>query len=215
MRTAPLRHRGDTDQLNLELQLPNHVLTPATDEKGFVELMVKHYPGGKQSTHIHSLQPGDKLTFLGPIPEVKWTANKHPHVALIAGGAGITPMYQLARGILKNPADQTRISLVWGVNTDSDLFLGDELKALEKQYPGRINVTYVVATPDAGSPHQKGFVTKQILEKVGLSPSSEKNKGTQVLVCGPPPMEAALKGTKKAPGVLGELGYTAAQISSF
>src|SRR5689334_10178425 len=134
--------------------------------------MVKLYPGGKQNSHIHSLKPGDYLTF-APIPELKWTANQHSHVAMIAGGAGITPMYQLARGILKNPEDKTRITLVWGVNTDEDLFLKDEFDALSKQYPGRVKTVYVVATPGAGSPYQKGFVTKQILEGAGLSPSEK------------------------------------------
>jgi len=181
--------------------------------------MVKLYPGGKQSSHIHSLKPGDSLTF-APIPELKWTPNKHPHLAMIAGGAGITPMYQLARGVLKNPEDQTRITLVWGVNTDEDIFLGKEFGALEKEYPGRFKVHYVVATPDANSPHRKGFVTKQILEDLGLSSKSEKNRGTKVLVCGPPPMEKALKGTKSflggaKPGLLAELGYGADQIFSF
>jgi cytochrome-b5 reductase len=185
--------------------------TPTNDlaEPGFVELMVKHYPGGKGSTHLHSLKPGDSLTFF-PIPGYGWSTNKHPHVAMIAGGAGITPMYQLTRGILKNPDEQTRITLVWGVNTDSDLFLKDEFNALEKKFPGRFKVIYVVATPDAGSPYQKGFVTKQVLESAGLSPTSEKNTGTKVLLCGPPPMEKALKGT-----VLKELGYTKDQIHSF
>lgn len=173
--------------------------------------MVKHYPGGKQSTHLHSLKPGDKLTF-APIKGLAWTPNKHDHVALIAGGAGITPMYQLARGILRNPDDQTRITVVWGVNTDSDIFLKDELAALERNYPGRFKAVYAVATPDAGSPHQKGFVTKQVLEKAGLSPKEEKNRDVKVLVCGPPPMEKALKGTK---GILAELGYGKDQVYSF
>lgn len=181
--------------------------------------MVKHYPGGKQSTHIHSLKPGDTLTF-APIPELKWTPNQHEHVAMIAGGAGISPMYQLARGILKNPADKTRITLVWGVNTDEDLFLANEFNAMQAKYPGRVKVVYVVAQPSASSPHPNGFVTKQILEAAGVSPANEKNKDTKVLVCGPPPMEKALKGTKSLfggvqGGVLAELGYKPDQVFSF
>lgn len=39
------------------------LLTYFPDERGFIEFMVKHYPGGKQSTHLHSLKPGDKVTF--------------------------------------------------------------------------------------------------------------------------------------------------------
>ncbi|KAL0472561.1 NADH-cytochrome b5 reductase [Neurospora intermedia] len=195
--------------------------TPTNDlnEPGFVELMVKLYPGGKQSTHLHSLQPGDTLT-VAPIPELKWTPNKHPHVAMIAGGAGITPMYQLVRGILTNPADKTRITLVWGVNTDEDIFLRDQLAELEQNYPGRLKTVYVVAQPAAQSPYQKGFVTRQVLEQAGLSGATEKSKGTKVLLCGPPAMEKALKGTKGwvgggKKGVLQELGYTQDQIYNF
>lgn len=174
--------------------------------------MVKLYPGGKQSTHLHSLQPGDRLT-VAPIKGYAWQPNLHPHVALIAGGAGITPMYQLAHGILQNPDDRTRITLVWGVNTDEDIFLGEEFAAMEKKFPGRFKAVYVVATPEAGSRHQKGFVTRQILEKAGLAAEEEKNRDVKVLVCGPPAMEKALKA--KGNGVLAQLGYRPDQVYSF
>lgn len=174
--------------------------------------MVKLYPNGKQSTHLHSLQPGDTLTF-APIKELAWTTNKHSHVALIAGGAGITPMYQLARGILREPADRTRVTLVWGVNTDEDIFLKDEFAALEREHPGRFKAVYVVSQPVAGSTHQKGFVTRQVLEKAGLAAKEEKNRDVKVLVCGPPAMEKALKA--KGSGVLAELGYRPDQVYSF
>ena len=174
--------------------------------------MVKLYPNGKQSTHLHSLQPGDTLTMV-PIKELAWTPNQHAHVALIAGGAGISPMYQLARGILHNPADQTRVTLVWGVNTDEDVFLKGEFAEWERQYPGRFRAVYVVAAPEKGSPYQKGFVTKTVLEGVGLAAGAEGNRDVKVLVCGPPAMEKALK--KKKTGVLAELGYRPDQVYSF
>lgn len=190
------------------------------DEKGYIEYMVKHYPGGKQSTHLHSLKPGDRITF-APIKGYAWTPNKHPHVALIAGGAGITPMYQLARGILNNPDDHTRITLVWGVNTDDDIFLRDQFAALEKKFPGQFKAVYAVADPAPGSPHLKGFVTKEVLESAGLGAADrEKDAGLKVLVCGPPPMEKALAGTKgwggaATGGVLAELGFTPDQVHRF
>jgi len=192
--------------------------TPTNDlsEPGFVELHVKHYPNGKASTHLHSLQPGDYLT-VAPIPSFPWKANKHPHLAMIAGGAGITPMYQLARGILADPADRTRITLVWGVNADEDIFLGPQLAELEAQHPGRFKAVYVVSHPDAGSKHHhRGYVTRQVLEQAGLA--ADKNRDAKVLVCGPPAMEKALKGGKWGAakgGVLAELGYGGDQVYSF
>ncbi|KAL1845320.1 hypothetical protein VTK73DRAFT_689 [Phialemonium thermophilum] len=193
------------------------------DEKGFLELMVKHYPGGKQSTHLHSLKPGDTLTF-APLKGYAWTPNQHRHVALVAGGAGITPMYQLMRGILRDPADHTRITLVWGVNTDDDLFLRDELADLQRRFPGRLRTVYTVSRPVDGSPHRRGYVTRELLESAGLGAGKgedgDADSVTKVLVCGPPPMEKALTGAsgwggKAAGGVLAELGYTKDQIHRF
>lgn len=190
--------------------------TPTNDlsEPGFIELMVKLYPNGKGSGYLHSLKPGDTLSFL-PIPGLAWKPNLHPHVVGIAGGAGITPMYQLARGILKNPDDRTRITIVWGVNTEADMFLKDEFSELEKKYgTDRFKVVYVVASPASSSaPYEKGFVTAEMLEKHGLSSKEEKNRDARVLVCGPPPMEKALKA--KEWGVLAKLGYKPDQIHTF
>ncbi len=179
--------------------------------------MVKHYPKGKQSGYLHAMKPGDTLTF-APIKEFAWTPNKHEHVGLIAGGAGITPMYQLLQGILKNPEDNTRITLVWGVNGDADIFLKEQFIELEIKYPGRFQAHYVVSQPGAGSPHAKGYVTQEVLEGAGLSPADEKNSDIKVFVCGPPQMEKALTGTKgfsKTTGVLQEMGFQPGQIHKF
>ncbi|KAI1369943.1 oxidoreductase NAD-binding domain-containing protein [Xylaria arbuscula] len=191
--------------------------TPITrsDEAGVLELMVKKYPNGKQSTHLHSLQPGDYLRFVTPIPGYKWTPNKHSDITLIAGGAGITPMYQLIQGILNNPEEKTRITLVFGVNTDADVLLKPEFEDVERRFPGRFRAVYTVSNPVPGSPYPKGYVTKELLSKVMAATTTTK-ENTKVFVCGPPAMETALVGNKKQPGgILGELGYTKDQIHRF
>ncbi len=169
------------------------------DETGHIDFLVKHYPGGKQSTHLHSMKAGDSITFLR-IPGYSWQPNEQAHIGLIAGGQGITPCYQLARGILKNPEERTRVTLVWGVNSDADIVLGSELAELEQQHPGQFKVVYTVAKPSPGSKQAKGFITKELLESAGVAPG-EKGAG-KVFVCGPPPMEKALTGKG---GVLPEM----------
>ncbi|KAI1407612.1 ferredoxin reductase-like protein [Hypoxylon sp. FL1857] len=180
------------------------------DEPGALELLVKRYPNGKQSTHLHSLQPGDSLRFITRIPGYKWEPNKHSEIMLIAGGAGITPAYQLIRGILRNPDDHTKITLVFGVNTDADLLLRKEFEDYEARFPGRFNVTYTVSQPADNSPFRRGYVTKELLKQV--APHSNDCK---VFVCGPPPMENALVGSRREPGILEELGYRKDQIHKF
>ncbi|TRX95567.1 hypothetical protein FHL15_003525 [Xylaria flabelliformis] len=186
---------------------------PSQEAAGVLELMVKKYPNGKQSTHLHSLQPGDSLRFVTPIPGYKWTPNKHSDITLIAGGAGITPMYQLIQGVLSSPEDKTRITLVFGVNTDADVLLKSEFEDFERRFPNRFKVVYTVSNPVPNSPYPKGYVTKELLSKVvTATPGTENMK---VFVCGPPAMENALIGTRKQPGILGDLGYTKDQIHRF
>ncbi|KAH8165511.1 hypothetical protein CIB48_g2729 [Xylaria polymorpha] len=193
---------------------PVYGLTHLSQEAaGVLELMVKKYPNGKQSTHLHSLQPGDSLRFVAPIPGYKWIPNKHPDITLIAGGAGITPMYQLIQGILSNPEDKTSITLVFGVNTDADVLLKSEFEDFERQFPNRFKAIYTVSNPVPGSPYPKGYVTKELLSKVVTTTSGTKD--TKVFVCGPPAMEKALVGSRSQPGILGELGYTKDQIHRF
>lgn len=193
------------------------VLRPYTpvssqDDRGFIDFLVKHYPNGKSSTHLHSLIPGDKLFFVAAIPGYKWQPNSYSHITLIAGGAGITPIHQLAQGILRNPDDKTAMTLVFGVNSDQDVLLRDEFRQLEGQYPGRFKAVYTVSNPGQDSPFRKGYVTKQLLEEVA---PLLKNQETKVFVCGPPAMETALVGSRSQPGVLQQLGYRKDQIHRF
>ena len=182
------------------------------EEPGVLELMVKQYPNGKQSTHIHSLQPGDKLTFVAAIRGHQWKPNCVPHVTLVAGGAGITPIYQLARGILQNKEDKTAITLVYGTNTDQDVLLEKEFNALKSQYGDRFNFVYTVSRTEPNSRFREGRVTQKLLEEVApLKEGSEK----MVFICGPPAMEASLVGSRKEPGILQQLGYRKDQIVQF
>ena len=165
------------------------------------------------------MTPGQRLEFKGPIPKYPWSANKHNHIALIAGGTGITPMFQLARQIFKNPVDKTKVTLVFGNLTEDDILLKNEFEKLEQDYPQRFRAFYLVDTPPPSWPYGSGHVTKELLEKVIPGPQEENIK---VFVCGPPGMYKALAGMKKSPqdqgeleGVLKDLGYSKDQVYKF
>jgi cytochrome-b5 reductase len=171
------------------------------------------------SEHIHSMEPDQSLDFKGPIPKYPWAANKHSHIALVAGGTGITPMYQLARAIFNNPDDKTKVTLVFGNITEEDILLKKELNDLENTYPQRFRAFYVLDNPPKGSTIQKGFVTKELLKTVLPEPKEENIK---IFVCGPPGMYKAISGGKKSPadqgeleGALKELGYSKDQVYKF
>lgn len=172
---------------------------------------------------MHSLAPGQTLQIRGPIPGYSYTpSDKSRDLLFVAGGAGITPLYSLARGILSDANDQTRIQLLWGVNGTRDIVLKNELEQLEKQYPGRLQVTYCVSGPE-GKPeaaslsdetkYKKGYVNKSALqEAIARTQSLGDAKGTKVFVCGPPAMENSLTANG---GVLAELGIEKKNVHKF
>lgn len=195
--------------------------TPTSDPEleGKVEFVIKKYEGGLMSTHIHNLKPGDTLAFKGPILKYKWEANKHKQIALLGGGTGITPLYQLIQEIHKNPADKTKVTLLYGSLTEKDILLKDELDAFAKDRPDQFKFVYFV---DKASPNWKGetgYISKEYLEK-NLFKASDDN--VHVFVCGPPPLYKALSGNKVSPtdqgeltGALKELGFTKEQVFKF
>lgn len=50
----------------------------------------------------------------------------------IAGGSGITPMFQVAQEILSNPDDKTQVSLIFANQTEDDIILRKELDNFAK-----------------------------------------------------------------------------------
>lgn len=71
----------------------------------------------------------------GPIIKVKYEPNMKEAIGMVCGGTGITPMLQVVEGILSNPADKTKVSLVFANNEERDILLKDRLDALAKKHP--------------------------------------------------------------------------------
>ncbi|KAF2429430.1 ferredoxin reductase-like protein [Tothia fuscella] len=196
--------------------------TPVSDEntKGHIDLLIKVYPNGPMSEHMHSMTPGQRLDFKGPLPKYPWSPNKHEHIALLAGGTGITPMYQLIRSIFNNPEDKTKVTLVFGNVTEEDILLKHEFEELENTYPRRFKAFYVLDNPPEKWQQGKGFITKELLKTV--LPEPKEGEKVKIFVCGPPPLYKAISGMKKSPadqgelnGYLKELGYSKDQVYKF
>lgn len=195
--------------------------TPVSDEgdRGYIDLIVKKYPNGPMSEHMHDMNVGQSLDFKGPISKYPWSENKHEQIALIAGGTGITPMYQLCRAIFNNPNDKTKVTLVFGNIKEEDILLKPEFTELEKDYPQRFRAFYTLNQPPEKWQQGSGNITKDLLKTVLPAPDSGNVK---VFVCGPPGLYKAISGTKKSPadqgeldGMLKELGYTKDQVYKF
>ena len=91
--------------------------TPTTlnSTKGYFDLVVKRYPPGDGgvSDHIHSLRAGDTISVKGCYTSKKITENQYKHIGLIAGGSGLTPLFQIAQELLDQVEDTTKLTMIF------------------------------------------------------------------------------------------------------
>lgn len=201
----------------------NNVIRPYTpvsdpEQKGTIEFVIKTYPEGKFSKHVHNLKPNDTVSFKGPIVKWKWEPNQFKKITLIGGGSGITPLYQLIHEISKNPADNTKVDLFYGSVSEKDILLRKELDKLAAEHKDQINVQYFLSNPEEGWTGHTGYIDKSFLKEHLAGPSAD----SKVFVCGPPPMYNSISGNKVSPsdqgevtGILAELGYTKDHVFKF
>lgn len=201
----------------------NNVIRPYTpisdvNNKGSIEFVIKWYDGGKMSSHIHDLNLNDTLSFKGPIVKWKWEPNQYKSIALIGGGAGITPLYQLMHEITRNPEDKTKVDLFYGNLTEKDILIKKELDTIAEQHKDQVNIVYFLDKAPEGWKGETGYISKEYLQSKLPGPS----KDNKVFVCGPPGMYKAISGVKKSPtdqgeveGALADLGYTKENVFKF
>jgi cytochrome-b5 reductase len=125
-----------------------------------------------------------------------------------------------ARAIFKNPADKTKVTLIYGNVSEQDILMKKEFEELENTYPQRFRAFYVLDNPPEQWQGGKGYVTKELLKTV--LPEPKEGEKIKIFVCGPPPMYKAISGGKKSPadqgeldGYLKELGYSKDQVYKF
>lgn len=85
--------------------------TPVSDisQRGTVDFLIKVYPEGRMSQALDALAVGDKVLFKGPKGRFVYKPDTWNAIGMLAGGTGITPMYQLLQKILKDPNDTTEV----------------------------------------------------------------------------------------------------------
>jgi nitrate reductase (NAD(P)H) len=226
--------------------------TPVSSDRdlGYVDLLVKVYlrgshpefpDGGLMSQHLSNLQVGESVEMRGPFGHIEYIGSgryrsqgkEHymKRCAMVAGGIGITPVYQVIRAIMDDPDDPTEVWLVFANKTPGDIMFRPQLDRWARD---RVNfkVWYVVskastdsdanadavADPDfdanadadaddaARWAYSIGWIDEDIL-RAHLPPAGFPE--TSVFLCGPLPM------MESACVYLDNLGYERARCHRF
>ncbi|CAO2652143.1 Nn.00g004260.m01.CDS01 [Neocucurbitaria sp. VM-36] len=172
------------------------------EDKGHFDLLIKSYPTGNISKHVAGLQVGQTMKVRGPKGAMVYTPNMVRHFGMIAGGTGITPMLQVVKAIIRGRAagDKTEVDLIFANVNPEDILLKDDLDALVAKDP-KFRVHYVLNNPPEKWSGGTGFVTADLIKEKLPAPASD----VKILVCGPPPMVAAMKKATES------LGYAKAR----
>ncbi|KAI9010487.1 hypothetical protein CLU79DRAFT_710438 [Phycomyces nitens] len=189
-------------------------LNPYRD--GHVDLLIKRYENGSVSRMLSKADLHDVIHVRGPMIEYDYQPNSRQEIGMIAGGTGITPMYQLIQHILHNPADKTKMWLVYGSRSENDILLWKELDKLAAENKDRLRIVYLV-DHSKGKVQQEGYVSEEIIKS--LMEEGDEPKSRLVFVCGPDKMLAHVCGERardfsqgKVSGILGRLGLTSREV---
>ncbi|KAF8610543.1 NADH-cytochrome b5 reductase [Ceratobasidium sp. AG-I] len=186
---------------------------------GELALVIKRYPDGKLSSHIHSMAVGQTLKIKGPIPKLAWLANQFSEVGMVAGGSGITPIFQVLQHSLAQQDETTKFKLIFGNVTPADILIRDELDDMAAASNGRFEVMHIISRPDDSWTGAKGRIDAKVIKN--FLPGPELGSKVMVFVCGPPGQVAAVSGPKdglaqgELGGALKDLGYIKEQVYKF
>lgn len=148
-------------------------------ENGKLTLIYKVVGSGTSEMATYTNETLDVLHYLGNGYNLEKAGNSP---VLIGGGAGIPPLYMLAKELIK---DGKEVQVILGFNSKEEIFYVDEFKALGAK---------VYVTTVDGSEGIKGFVT-DALKEIDY---------TYFYTCGPEPM---LKAIFKASTTEGQMSF--------
>ncbi|TVU29502.1 hypothetical protein EJB05_21069, partial [Eragrostis curvula] len=154
------------------------------------------------AAHLDALPVGSHIDVKGPRGRVEYAGRGRftidgieprrrvaRRLAMVAGGSGITPVYQVIQAVLRDqPGDGTEMHLVYANRSEDDILLRDELDRWAAEYPDRLKVWYVIShvkRPEEGWKYSVGLVTEDVLRE-HLPEGCDDD--TLALVCGPPAM---------------------------
>jgi ferredoxin-NADP reductase len=144
-------------------------------ESNQFEICLNLVPDGLFTPFLFTLQPGDKVSFKGPVGAFTLRNPERPAV-LVATGTGVAPF----RSILNQPdflPRQTPVTLIFGARYEDGLIFHDEFAALAASHPNFSFMPTVTRPTDSWS-GLSGRVQPLLWQTIGDS------KDFDVYVCG-------------------------------
>lgn len=138
---------------------------------------------------VAQLKPGEVIYVDGPYGTFNLHATSAPGLVMIAGGIGAAPVLSILT-TMADKSDDRPVLFIYGNNAEDRITFREELSRLEARM--NLHVVHVLAQPTPEWQGERGYVTRELLERVLPTEYSSRH----FFVCGPVAMiesvEAAL-----------------------
>lgn len=190
--------------------------TPITNDGdvGYFELLIKIYSDGALTQKLmNNVSINDYVECKGPLGNIHYQGpsqlkiteglNKYrslnaTKIGMLAGGTGITPMYQVIKCINQNKdIDSTKVSLIFSNKTEKDILLKDEINEIVESNKN-IKVHYTISSID-------GHIDLEMIQNNLFPPSQD----VVMMFCGPPGFNKSMK------KLLNQIGHQKSNILRF
>jgi ferredoxin-NADP reductase len=141
---------------------------------------------GDHSRSVAFLKPGTRVFVEGPYGAFTAGRATRPHVVMIGGGVGITPI----RALMDEFKNGVQLDVIYRVSRKEDLVLKSELDYIAQQSGGTARVHYLVGS------RREHPMDAQALKK--LVP---RISDSDIYICGPAPLVESVKEAAKELGV--------------
>jgi predicted ferric reductase len=156
----------------------------AAPTEHYVRITVKDL--GDHSRSLALLRPGTRVFVEGPYGAFTAGRASSPHIVLVGGGVGITPI----RAIIEEFKNGVQMDVIFRASKEEDLVLREELDYLAANSDGTIRVHYLLG-PRKNHPMDARALTK-------LVPSFAD---ADVYICGPTPLVESVRKAAQEVGV--------------
>ena len=153
---------------------------------GTVDLHIRKVRGGHFTDgHLTSLRPGDRIDV--ELPHGLFCCHKEDFrpLLMVATGTGLAPIKSILESLMDDP-DCPPVSLYWGMRTEDDLYLHDEIQSWSERLCD-FQYVPVLSRPGPDWDGRQGYVQEVAAEDIGdLSEHA-------IYMCGSPNMIASAK----------------------
>ena len=163
-----------------------------------VSFFVRKIPGGNMSHWLTDSDSVGKAVNLSAVSGECYLREAESPIIALAGGSGLSPIFAILEGALRDGQDTRPVQLMFGARTQEDLYYVDQIQALAEQWRAEFTFTPVLSDEAEGS--NWGGARGYLADAITAGHAS----GRQAYLCGPPAMIDTCMAQLKSLGVSGE-----------